>query len=826
MKQKGVSAPPYENTVGELKKDYCDSLFLFCGALPETATPNDHYMALAFVVRARILHNWLASLRALGSNKDRVVCYFSAEFLPGPHLGNALVNLGITDQARAAMKECGQDLDRILAQEEEPGLGNGGLGRLAACFLDSLATLNIPAIGYGICYEFGIFDQEIQNGWQVEKTDKWLRFGNPWEIRQPEYALEVRLGGHTEPWLDSAGRYRVRWVPERVVRGIPCSTPIPGYRTASSAALRLWKAEACETFDLEAFNAGDYMGAVNEKIISETISKILYPKDETAIGKKLRLSQQYFFVSCSLQDLIRIHKMRGLSLEVFHESFAIQLNDTHPSIAIAELMRLLVDEHDMEWEKAWNITRQTFSYTNHTLLPEALEKWPIPLFSDLLPRHLEIIFEINAQFLEEVRRRFPHDGERARRLSLIDEGGNRSVRMAHLAVVGSHTVNGVAELHTSLLKEHMFKDFQLLWPEKFQNITNGVTFRRWLLLCNPRLSTLITEAIGERWIRNGEALHGLEPLADDGAFREKWRKIKLESKIALAGYIFDKTGVAVDPNSLFDIQVKRIHEYKRQHLNALDIIRLYHRLKQDPGAEFIPRVFIFGGKAAPDYTAAKLIIRLITAIGEKINHDPDVNGRIKVVFIPDFNVTVAQRIYPAADLSEQISTAGMEASGTGNMKFALNSALTIGTLDGANVEIREAVGDENFFHFGLTASEAAERRSQGYPPRNILASCPELKSALESLYLGDFSPGAPGLFRSLVDDLLDRDPFLVLADFAAYTSARQRASALFRDKDDWTRKSIYNTARSGRFSSDRAIREYAEKIWKVHSDTAGRKSHE
>ncbi|MBE0602661.1 MAG: glycogen/starch/alpha-glucan phosphorylase, partial [Deltaproteobacteria bacterium] len=718
--------------VADIRQAILDHLHFTQGRSIDFATPTDWYISVAHAVHDRVLDNWLKSLGPMRRREEKVVSYLSAEFLMGPHLGNNLVNLGIMEPFRQAVADLGQDLDMLLRQEEEPGLGNGGLGRLAACFLDSLATLRVPAIGYGIRYEFGIFDQQIRDGWQVEVTDKWLRFGNPWEICRPEIACYVKFGGRTEHVRDAEGRLRVRWVPHRVVKGIAYDTPVAGYRSGMTGLLRLWKSEAVESFDFQAFNEGDYYEAVHEKIISETISKVLYPNDEPAIGKKLRLSQQYFFVSCSLQDMIRIHLRSGAPIEAFAESFSMQLNDTHPSIAVAELMRLLVDKHGMDWDAAWEITRAATAYTNHTLLPEALEKWPLQLFAEMLPRHLEIIYEINRRFLEEVRRRFPGDGDRVRRLSIIDEQGERYVRMAHLASIGSHAINGVAALHTELLKQTVLKDFHDIFPERFHNVTNGVTPRRWIARSNPGLSRLITERLGgDDWVRDTEALRGLEPFARDRAFQEEWRKVKEGNKRLLASVIAERTGVAVDPASLFDVQVKRIHEYKRQHLNVLNIITLYGRIKRDPGTDIVPRTFIFGGKAAPGYFMAKRIIKLITAVGEVVNNDADVAGRIKVVFFPDFNVKNAQMIYPAADLSEQISTAGKEASGTGNMKFSFNGALTIGTLDGANVEILEEVGAENFFLFGLDARQVQETKSGGYNPTRWYEGNAILREAID-----------------------------------------------------------------------------------------------
>lgn len=783
------------------------------------STRNDWYMAVAYAVRDRMLNDGLTSfyhLASLTRENMKIVSYLSSEFLMGPHLGNSLACLDLMEPVRAALRELGQDLDDLLRQEEEPGLGNGGLGRLAACYLDSLATLRVPAIGYGIRYEFGLFDQDIQDGWQVEITDKWLRMGNPWEIYRPEIAYEVKLGGYTEHVHDPEGRLRVRWVPGKIVKGVAYDTPVAGYRSQGTGLLRLWKSEAVESFDFQAFNLGDYYRAVDEKVISETITKVLYPNDEPQFGKLLRLCQQFFFVSCSLQDMMQINRVRGNSIDTFHESFAVQLNDTHPSIAVAELMRLLVDEHQLEWEMAWEITRRTLAYTNHTLMSEALEKWPLSLFSTLLPRHLEIIYEINRRFLDEVRLRYPGDAARVARLSLIDESGEKYVRMANLACVGSHAINGVAELHSNLLKETVLHDFFDLSPEKFYNVTNGVTPRRWVLLSNPGLAELISSKLGDGWLSNLETeLRGLEPFARDTAFKRKWHKVKNANKEALAWVIRERTGIKVDPASLFDVQVKRIHEYKRQHLNVLHIITLYNRIKRDPKADIVPRTFIFGGKAAPSYFMAKLIIKLITSVAEVVNSDPDVAGRLKVVFFPDFNVTNGQLIYPAADLSEQISTAGKEASGTGNMKFSLNGALTIGTMDGANVEIRQEVGEENFFLFGHTAEEVYNLKVGGYDPYEAYKTNADLKEAIDQIAAGIFSQGDRMLFRPLVDHLLQHDEYLLLADYQSYIDCQDRVSTVYRDTKKWTAMSILNVARMGKFSSDRSIREYCEKIWRT-----------
>jgi len=694
-------------------------------------------------------------------------------------------------------------------------LGNGGLGRLAACYLDSLASLEIPSIGYGIRYEFGIFDQTIRDGWQVEITDKWLRFGNPWEIARPEWEVEVKLGGHTETYVDVQGQTRSRWIPHQVIKGIPYDTPILGYRVNTANTLRLWRAEAAESFDFDAFNRGDYYGAVNEKVASENLTKVLYPNDEPIQGKRLRLAQQFFFVSCSLQDMVRILFRQNISLNRFHEKFTAQLNDTHPAIAVAELMRLLVDEHSIPWDEAWSITRQTFAYTNHTLLPEALEKWSIELLGSLLPRHLEIIYQINSVFLDEVRLKYPGDQDWVRRMSLIDEDGKRYVRMAHLACVGSYAINGVAALHTNLLKETVLKDFHDLYPHKISNKTNVVTPRRWIVLSNPRLTQLITSKIGDAWIKQLGELHQLKKYGEDGEFRREWRQIKQAVKQDLATYIYGNTGIIVNPHSLFDVQVKRIHEYKRQHLNVLHIITLYNRIKTNPHFNIPPRTFIFGGKAAPGYFMAKLIIKLINSVAEVVNRDPDVGDRLRVVFLPDYNVKLGQRVYPAADLSEQISTAGKEASGTGNMKFSMNGALTIGTLDGANVEIREEVGADNFFLFGLTAQEVSDVKSSGYDPQFYYQGNSELRSVLDLIASGHFSHGDPQLFRPLLDSLLYHDPYLLLADYQSYIDCQDRVSNAYQDQDHWTKMAILNVAQTGKFSSDRAIWEYCQDIWQV-----------
>lgn len=813
-------------SIETLKRAFQDNLFYIQGKFPKIATQNDYYMALAYTVRDRLLQRWLTTAETYSQQGVRTVAYLSAEFLMGPHLGNNLISLGIYDEVKQAIEELGLNFEAIANQEEEPGLGNGGLGRLAACYLDSMATLDIPSIGYGIRYEFGIFDQDIRDGWQFEITDKWLRYGNPWEIARPEWAVEVKLGGHTETYLDEAtGRNRVRWIPNEVVMGIPFDTPILGYKTNTATTLRLWSAAAAESFDFAAFNSGDYFRAVQQKTVSETLTKVLYPNDELSQGKKLRLGQQIFFVSCSLQDMILILTRQGIPLEQFHEKFAIQLNDTHPAIAVAELMRLLMDEHAMEWEAAWSITQKALAYTNHTLLPEALERWGLGLFGTLLPRHLEIIYEINSRFLDEIRQKFPDDLDRLNRMSLIDEVGERYVRMAHLACVGSHAINGVAALHSELLKQDVLRDFYELYPEKFSNKTNGVTPRRFMVLSNPRLTNLITSKIGDGWIKRLDELRKLEPFVEDGEFRQQWRQIKLEIKQDLAAYIKQVNGIDVDPTSLFDIQAKRIHEYKRQHLNVLHIITLYNRIKANPDVEITPRTFIFGGKAAPGYYMAKLIIKFINSVGDVVNHDPDVRDRLKVVFLKDYNVKFAQRVYPAADLSEQISLAGKEASGTGNMKFSMNGALTIGTLDGANVEIREEVGAENFFLFGLTTPEVYALKAKGYTSWQYYNSNPELKAAMDLIASGGFSNGDTNLFNALVSTLLYKDDYLLMADYQSYIDCQDRVSQAYRDQDYWTRLSILNSVRMGKFSSDRSIREYCEDIWHVEPVVIERKEY-
>jgi starch phosphorylase len=808
--------PEEKTPSNDLKDILVRNLRTTSGRTPEYASKEDWYQALALTVRERVYGSMDYVMGRLQQPNGRMVAYLSAEFLLGPHLRNHILNLDLRASVESAMTALGLNLEDVLNREEEPGLGNGGLGRLAACYLDSLATLGIPAKGYGIRYEFGIFDQLIRDGAQVEVTDKWLKRGNPWEIPHPELAFTVGFGGHTESFQGEGGRLRTRWIPNWVVNGVAYDTPMTGYHSPSAALLRLWKAEAVESFDFAAYNSGDYYRAVQDKIASENISKVLYPNDEGISGKRLRLEQQFFFVSCTLQDLIRVNRALKNPLTQFHKKFAVQLNDTHPSIAVAELMRLLVDVHGMEWEEAWPITHETFHYTNHTLLPEALEKWPVDLFGSLLPRHLEIIYEINRRFLAQVRQDHPGDEDLVRRVSLIDEAGERYVRMAHLAAVGSRAINGVAQLHTDLLKQDVLRDFHKLYPEKIVNITNGVTPRRFMASANPGLARLITEAIGDRWILHSEEeLPKLIPFARDAEFQKKWRDVKRGNKIRLATLIQERTDWVVDPDSLFDVQVKRIHEYKRQHLNVLHIIRRYLELKEHPSLKPVPRTFIFGGKAAPGYFMAKLMIRFITAVAGVVNRDPVSRGVYRVVFFPDFNVKNGETIYPAAELSEQISTAGKEASGTGNMKFTLNGALTIGTLDGANVEIREAVGAENFFLFGKTVEEVQALWRAGYNARRFYESDPRLTEVLDLVSSGFFSPGDRGLFRPLVDSLLYQDPYLLLADFPSYIGVQGDVDRTYHNEARWTEMSILNVAGAGRFSSDRSVRDYAKGIWNI-----------
>jgi starch phosphorylase len=803
------------DTVEGFRQLLVENLYHSHGQAMQSASMHDAYAALCYTVRDQLIERWRKTTEAHFAANPKFVYYLSAEYLLGKQLPQNLLYSGVTDLIRGALESFDLRLEDFLAWDVEPGLGNGGLGRLAACFIDSLATLDIPAVGYGIRYEFGIFKQRFEDGWQIEVPDEWAAWGNPWEFPQADDSVEVCFGGRTETYLDERGLLRHRWLPAQRVLGEPCTNLVPGYGTDTVNILRLWRARATAEFDFSRFDRGDYFSAVEQKVISENISKVLYPNDITPQGRELRLKQQYFFVACSLRDIIRRFRLKNEGWGTFPHKVAIQLNDTHPVVAIPELMRILVDEERVGWEEAWEIARHTFAYTCHTLLPEALEKWPVDLFGRLLPRHLEIIYEINYRFLERVRARFPGDKPRLEQMSLIEEGPLRQVRMAHLAVVGSSAVNGVAELHSRLLRERTLSDFAELWPDKFQNKTNGVSPRRFLQIANPRLSALITRSIGDTWLRDLDQLEGLEPLAEDPAFRSEWNRIKQQNKRDLADVLRERTGVEVDPDSMFIVLAKRLHEYKRQLLKALHIIWLYRRVQADPSCEIVPRTFIFAAKAAPGYAMAKRIIRLIHGVAQVVNRDPCVEGRIRVVFPANFNVSLAERIYPAADLSEQISLAGKEASGTGNMKFALNGAVTIGTLDGANIEIRDRVGAENFFLFGLTAEEVFQLKHDGYHPADYLRD-PELNAVLEAIAAGQFTEGDIEVVRPIVDSLRDRDEYLLLADFPAYVEQCEAAAEAYTDREAWTRMSILNAARCGFFSSDRSMREYCRDIWGVN----------
>ena len=783
-----------------------------------SATPRDWWVATALAVRDTIHERMIATQAVHNEQNVRRIYYFSLEYLIGRLFGNNLLATGLFDTAKAALESLGQDFEVIQETEDDMGLGNGGLGRLAACFLDSLATQDYPALGYGIYYEFGLFKQEFVDGSQVEHPDNWIRFGDPWEVVRPEYIQKVHLYGRVENVFDDRGSYRPRWVDTKTILGVPHDIPIAGYGTGTVNLLRLWASKADETFDLATFNAGGYVGAVQEKAIGETVSKVLYPNDKTESGKELRLVQQYFFIACSLRDIIRRHfRTKENTWASFADKVAVQLNDTHPAIAIVELMRILLDEENMAWEAAWAITTKTFACTNHTLLPEALEKWSVGLFERVLPRHLQIIFELNNHLMILVEAKWPGDNDKKRVCSLIEENGHKLVRMANLAVAGSHAVNGVAALHTALLKKDLFPEFDALYPGKFQNKTNGITPRRWLQKSNPRLASLITQKLGsETWVRDLDLLRGLEKFAGDETFQREFMAIKRANKVDLAAVIRRECDLEVSPDALFDVQIKRLHEYKRQHLNLLHILALYRRLLQNPSLDLVPRVFVFGAKAAPGYDLAKNIIRAINLIGAHINADARIGGKLKVAFLPNYRVSLAEKIIPAADLSEQISTAGKEASGTGNMKLALNGALTIGTLDGANVEIKEEVGDDNIFIFGLTVEEVVARQAAGYRPWDIYNADEELRAVVDWLGSDFFAPGEAEPFGLTRQSLLQGgDPFMVLADFRAYSDAHQRVDGAYRDQANWAKMAILNTARMGKFSSDRTIREYAKDIWSL-----------
>ena len=783
-----------------------------------SATPRDWWVATALAVRDTIHERMIATQGVHNAQNVRRIYYFSLEYLMGRLFGNNLLATGLMEAAQQALTSLGQDFEKIREAEVDMGLGNGGLGRLAACFLDSLATMDFPALGYGIYYEFGLFRQQFVNGSQVEHPDNWILFGDPWGVVRAEYTQEVRLYGRVENVFDDRGNYRPRWVDTKTILGVPHDVPIAGFGTTTVNLLRLWASKSTEDFDLAAFNSGGYVEAVREKAVGETVSKVLYPNDKTENGKELRLVQQYFFVACSLRDIIRRHtRTPGNGWNNFAEKVAVQLNDTHPAVAILELMRILLDEENFEWPYAWSIVNATFAYTNHTLLPEALEKWGVPLFGRVLPRHLQLMFDINERLMQTVEAQWPGDNDKKRICSLIEENGGKMVRMGNLAVVGSHAVNGVAELHTALLKKNLFPEFDALFPGKFQNKTNGITPRRWLLKSNPRLADLISEKLGgPGWARDLDLLRGLEKFADDASFQREFMAIKRANKADLAALINTECGVEVSADAIFDVQIKRLHEYKRQHLNLLHILALYRRLLQHPDLDLVPRVFVFGAKAAPGYEVAKNIIRAINVIGARINGDARIGGKLKVAFLPNYRVALAEKIIPAADLSEQISTAGKEASGTGNMKLSLNGALTIGTLDGANVEIKEEVGDDNIFIFGLTVEEVDALHVRGYNPRDYYEGDEELRAVIDWLGSDYWTPGEQGAFAHLHGTLMhDGDPYLVLADFRSYCDAQARVDLAYRDQAKWAKMAILNTARMGKFSSDRTIREYARDIWKL-----------
>jgi glycogen phosphorylase len=786
---------------------------------PYTATKRDWLLATSRAVQDYLVERMIATMAVHHGNNVRRVHYLSLEFLVGRLLSNNLYNAGIYKAAEEAVQELGLNIGELRHEEYDMGLGNGGLGRLAACFLDSMASLDLPAIGYGIHYEYGLFRQEFVNGYQVEHPDDWLKFGDAWEIVRPEYTQTVELYGEVEHVFDHSGNYRAKWVRTHQVLGVPYDIPIAGSETNTVNFLRLWHSRATEEFDLSVFNEGGYEAALRQKNIGETISKVLYPNDKTENGKELRLVQQYFFVSCSLSDILRRFKSQNSDFNIFADKVAIQLNDTHPSIAVAELMRMLHDEEGLTWDHSWEIVTRTFAYTNHTLLPEALERWSVPLFRRVLPRHLEIIFEINRRFLAVVEEKWPGDDSKKRHLSIIEEGHPQSIRMAHLSVVGSHSVNGVAALHTDLLRKFLFADFDALYPGKINNKTNGITPRRWLQAANPRLCELITRSIGEGYIKNLDKLRELECFAEDPGFQDEFMAVKHQNKVDLSAIIQRDCGIVVNPAALFDVQIKRLHEYKRQHLNLLHILALYRRLLQNPDLDIQPRVFVFAAKAAPGYELAKTIIKAINAVGKKINYDPRIQDKLKVAFLPNYRVSLCQRIVPAADLSEQISTAGKEASGTGNMKLTLNGALTIGTLDGANVEIKEEVGEENIFIFGMTVEEVAALLAKGYNPWDFYHADEELRAVVDWVGSNHFtSDEAPGILSGLRHSLLDGgDPYMVLADFRAYSDAQSRVDATYRNHRQWAKMAILNTARVGKFSSDRTIRQYASEIWKLGS---------
>lgn len=804
-----------ETTIKDLQKAFMYHLQHTLVKDRFSASRSDMYLALSYAVRDLLATRWLDTQQSYYIEDTKRVYYISMEFLMGRTLGNTLINLGLMDKWDEALAELGLKIEDLQEAEWDAGLGNGGLGRLAACFLDSMATMQLPAYGYGIRYEYGMFFQKIVDGGQHEVPDNWLRYQNPWEFDRQDHLHPIRYEGRVVEYVDKDGSKRSMWIDYYEVMALAYDFPIPGYCNNTVNTMRLWSAKASRDFDLNFFNQGNYIGSVESKMKTENISKVLYPADHMLEGKELRLRQEYFLASATIQDILYRFDKKHDDLDELPDQVAIQLNDTHPVLAIPELMRILIDERKLTWEKAWDITSKTFAYTNHTILQEALERWPVSMIERLLPRHLQIIYEINRRFMEEVQAAFPGDNDRLQRMSIIEENGERQVRMANLAIVASFSINGVSALHSEILKEDLFNDFYELWPNRFNNKTNGITQRRWLKLCNPYLSDLISEAIGNRWTTDLSELAKLKPLAEDSEFRKRWMDIKRINKQRLADHIYERNGVQVSPDSMFDCQTKRIHEYKRQLLNILAVIARYNRLKEYPGLELPARTVIFGGKAAPSYNTAKLIIKLINGVANVVNNDPAVNQQLKVVFLANYNVSQAEMIFPAADLSEQISTAGTEASGTGNMKYALNGALTIGTLDGANIEIMEEVGEENIFIFGLTTPEAISLRASGYRPLDYYYRLPELKKVIDQISSGMFSPGNQGLFRPLVDNLLNTDYYLLLADFDLYMDAQADADRLYMIPDEWAKKSIINTASMGKFSSDRTIAEYAEQIWKI-----------
>ena len=807
-----------EHTVDGFTREFLRELNFGQGVDLTRASVNDKYLAMARTVRHYLMTRWIETLRRQAELQAKSVAYLSAEFLLGRQLDNALLASDLQDIVREGLANLGIDLDELREAEVEPGLGNGGLGRLAACFIDSLATMNVPSIGYGIRYEYGIFKQTFVDGRQVEKPDDWLRLGSPWEFPHPEAAVTVGFGGHVEQYQADDGVVRRRWVPGWSVLGVPYNYMVPGYAKGRVNTLRLWSARATHAFDLQIFNSGDYAEAVRAQTFAENISKVLYPEDSTPQGKELRLQQQYFFVACSIKDFVDQVLPEGYDLHRLPERIVFQLNDTHPVIAVPELMRVLVDEKGWEWDEAWAVTKQCFAYTCHTLLPEALEVWPVELLGRLLPRHLEIIYRINDEFLAELRETYPNDELRVRRMSIIAEYPVRAVRMAYLATVAATKVNGVAELHSQLLRDKVLDDFAGYWPDKFTNVTNGVTPRRFVKLSNPGLSDLVTEAIGDGWVTDLDQLSGLEPLADDAEFRRRFREVKQANKRRITDVLAARDGIEVHPDTMFDVMVKRLHEYKRQTLKLLHIVSLYEKVTTGKIRleDVTPRTFAFGAKAAPGYVLAKQIIHLINAVGSTINSDPALEGRLTVAFPANYNVTLAETLIPAADLSEQISLAGKEASGTGNMKFMLNGALTIGTDDGANVEIRRLVGDENFFLFGLTEPQVAELVDRGYHPSAYYETNEDLRHALDLIASGAFSGGDRAVFEPVVSNLLNEDRFLALADFQAYVDAQARVDEAYADTEDWTRRAVLNVARGGFFSSDRSMRDYIDRIWHTH----------